>query len=89
MKPEKIFDETALETIARGTHGMPRCLNQAAHQALLLAEEGALPKVDAEAALEALALLGLAPAENTEEADTDSGADREPHPHIQKFMRTA
>ena len=52
-KPEKIFDDTALETIARGTHGIPRCLNQAAHQALVLAHEGELPMVDTEAALEA------------------------------------
>ena len=84
VKPEKVFDETALETIARGTHGMPRCLNQAAQPALRLAEEGELAKVDAEAALEALSMLGLTPGES-EEADVDKDA----HPHIQKFMRTA
>lgn len=85
VKPEKIFDDTALETIARGTRGVPRYLNQAAHQAILLAEDGELTKVDAEAALEALSMLGLAP---TEEAEAN--ADKEsPHPHIQKFIRTA
>jgi type II secretory pathway predicted ATPase ExeA len=85
VKPEKILDETALETIARGTHGIPRCLNQAAHQALVLAEEGELPKVDAEAALEALSMLGMAPDESAEEPEAAAGA----HPNIQKFMRTA
>jgi type II secretory pathway predicted ATPase ExeA len=85
VKPEKILDETALETIARGTHGVPRCLNQAAQQALALAEEGELPKVDAEAALEALSMLGMAPDESAEEPEAATGD----HPNIQKFMRTA
>jgi type II secretory pathway predicted ATPase ExeA len=87
-KPEKTFDDTALEVIARGTHGIPRCLNQAAHQALMLAEEGELPKVDAEAALEALSMLGLSPSESA--AETETSADKEvSHPNIQNFMRTA
>jgi type II secretory pathway predicted ATPase ExeA len=84
VKPEKILDETALETLARGTHGIPRCLNQAAHQALVLAEEGELPRVDAEAALEALSILGMAASEGDESAAAAAG-----HPQIQKFMRTA
>jgi len=89
VKPEKIFDDTALETIARGTHGVPRWLNQVAHQALVLAEEGELTTVDTEAALEALAMLGLAPVEPAAE-ETEAGPEKEPpHPHIQKFMRTA
>jgi type II secretory pathway predicted ATPase ExeA len=83
-KPEKVLDETALETIARGAHGIPRRLNQAAQQALELAEEGELPTVDAEAALEALSMLGMASVESAEETET-----AEPHPNIQKFMRTA
>ena len=89
VKPEKLFDDTALEAIARATHGLPRCLNQVAHQALVLAEEGELTKVDTEAALEALAMLGLAPVEESPE-EGQGGPDKEPpHPHIQKFMRTA
>ena len=89
VKPEALFDDTALETIARGTHGIPRCLNQASHQALVLAEEGELTKVDAEAALEALSMLGLAATE-TELEEAAPGPNKEPpHPHIQKFMRTA
>ena len=87
-KPEKIFDDTALEAIARGTHGIPPSLNQAAHQALVLAEEGELPKVDAEAALEALSMLGMAP--NAGDAESDDPSQNDPlHPNIQNFLRTA
>jgi general secretion pathway protein A len=67
-KPENIIDESALESLARGTHGVPRLLNQAAHQALVLADAGELDCVDAEAALEALSLLGLIAEEETETA---------------------
>ena len=84
-KPEKIFDDTALEAIARGTHGIPRCLNQAAHQALVLADEGELANVDAEAALEALTMLNMTPAEEPTEPETPTDT----HPNIQNFMRTA
>jgi general secretion pathway protein A len=79
-KPEKLFDESALESIARGARGIPRCLNQAMHQALVLAEEGELPKVDAEAALEALSSLGMS---------VDEEATEESLPSIQQFKRTA
>lgn len=79
VKPEKVFDDTALETIARGTHGLPRHLNQVAHQALALADEGELNQVDAEAALEALSMLGLSA---DEEAEDMANSD------IQKFVRT-
>ncbi len=85
-KPDKIFEDTALEVLARGTHGIPRCLNQAAHQALTLADDGELAKVDAEAALEALSLLGLAADEEAGESTTENESG---HPNIQKFMRTA
>jgi type II secretory pathway predicted ATPase ExeA len=84
-KPETIFDETAMEVLARGAQGIPRCLNQAAHQALTLADDGELATVDAEAALEALAQLGLAVEENADAAvETESA-----HPNIQSFIRTA
>jgi type II secretory pathway predicted ATPase ExeA len=84
-KPDTIIDDTALEVLARGAHGVPRCLNQAAHQALTLADDGAMAKVDAEAALEALAQLGLAAEEGGEPAvETDQA-----HPNIQSFIRTA
>jgi type II secretory pathway predicted ATPase ExeA len=58
-KAEKIIDESGLEVLARGTQGIPRLLNHAAHQALSLADAAEMDHVDAEAALEALAVLGL------------------------------
>jgi type II secretory pathway predicted ATPase ExeA len=74
--PEQIMDEAGLEVLARGTGGVPRLLNQAAQQALLLADAGELEQVDAEAALEALSLLGLESArEDSEVAEEPSGAE--------------
>jgi type II secretory pathway predicted ATPase ExeA len=58
-KPERVFEAEALEVLARATRGVPRLLNQAAHLALGLAEYMDVTQVDAEAALEALARLGL------------------------------
>lgn len=58
-RPERLFADEALEMLSRQTHGVPRLLNQAAHQALQLAAEAGAAEVDAEAALEALTLLGL------------------------------
>jgi type II secretory pathway predicted ATPase ExeA len=68
---EKIIDEAGLEVLARGTHGVPRLLNQAGHQALLLGDAAGLDIVDAEAALEALALLGLSDAEQDAESEEE------------------
>jgi type II secretory pathway predicted ATPase ExeA len=58
-KPEKVLSDEALEVLARGSQGVPRWLNQAAHQALCLVHEAGSRTVDAEAALEALSILGL------------------------------
>jgi general secretion pathway protein A len=58
-RPEALFDDTAMEILARGSRGLPRLLNQAAHQALTLAYQAELSRVDAEAALEALGRMGL------------------------------
>src|SRR5262249_55417048 len=79
-RPEATFTEEAVELLARTTHGTPRLLNQAAHQAMLLAEQAASMPVDAEAALEALAGLGLALPEgehSDESADDAMHADEE------------
>lgn len=57
-KPDTILSDEAVEILAHGTQGLPRLLNQAANQALLLACDGGTA-VDAEVALEALAALGL------------------------------
>jgi hypothetical protein len=89
-RPEVVLADEAVEILARGTQGLPRLLNQAAHQALTLAHHAGAETVDAEAALEALAGLGLeaeaeAPAlavpahgadlETDLEADPDAGQD--------------
>jgi general secretion pathway protein A len=73
--PHDVIVEEALELLARGTKGVPRLLNQAAHQALTLACAAGADVVDAEAALEALAALGLEVPEEApgEEAAGDSG----------------
>lgn len=81
-RPERLFADEALELLARQTGGVPRLLNQTAHQALNLAAEAGSAQVDAEAALEALALLGL-DAEVAEVdrapvlAETDTGLEEE------------
>lgn len=67
-RPERLFADEALELLARQTRGVPRLLNQAAHQALHLASVAEAGQVDAEAVLEALAPLGLA--EEIDNADT-------------------
>jgi type II secretory pathway predicted ATPase ExeA len=59
VRPEDLFADEAVELLARGALGVPRLLNQSAHKALALAAEAEADMVDAEAALEALAALGL------------------------------
>jgi len=58
-KPESIISDEGLEVLARGARGIPRVINQATHQALVLTCEIGSRTVDAESALEALAHLGL------------------------------
>jgi hypothetical protein len=58
-RPDAILANEAVEIVARGTGGLPRLLNQAAHQALMLTYEAGAQIVDAEAVLEAFAVLGL------------------------------
>jgi hypothetical protein len=59
-RPEKIISDEALGVLAGAAKGIPRLLNQAAHQALTLAMAAEAAEVDAEVALEALAVCGLA-----------------------------
>ncbi len=69
-KPDDVLAEEARELLARGTRGVPRLLNQAAHEALTLACSAGVRPVDAEAALEALTLLGLdVPEDEAKSAD--------------------
>jgi type II secretory pathway predicted ATPase ExeA len=58
-RPDKVFADEALSLLARGSEGIPRLLNQTAHQALSLAYRAEMDHVDAEAALEALTLCGI------------------------------
>jgi type II secretory pathway predicted ATPase ExeA len=58
-RPEEVLAVEAVEPLARAAGGIPRLLNQAAHQAFRLAWEAQATQVDVEAALEALAVLGL------------------------------
>lgn len=58
-RPERLFTDEALEILAPASRGVPRLLNQAAHQAMNLACAAELDQVDAEVALEALSCLGL------------------------------
>ncbi len=76
-RPEAVFHEEAVEVLARQTHGVPRLLNQAAHQAMCLAAEAAARQVEAEAALEALAMLGLETDTESELGGTDVGEEVE------------
>ena len=75
-RPEKIIGDEALEVLARGTGGVPRLLNQAAHRALVLAHGAGAGQIDAEAAVEALVLLGLAPEESADTEEMASAGKR-------------
>jgi type II secretory pathway predicted ATPase ExeA len=59
-RAEQILGAEALELLARSTQGVPRLLNQVAHQALRLSAQAGSAEVEVEAVLEALALLELA-----------------------------
>jgi hypothetical protein len=76
-RPERVITEDALELLARQTAGVPRLLNQAAHQALALADSADTGLVDAEAAIEALALLGLGDGQQAQEAGAAEAAQAE------------
>ncbi len=77
-RPEQILTEETLEVLARGTCGVPRLLNQAAHRALALAHTAGAEVVDAEAAVEALVLLGLDDAATEAGQGDAAGSDHGP-----------
>jgi type II secretory pathway predicted ATPase ExeA len=60
-RPEAIFSDEAIEAMTHAARGVPRLLNQAATRALTMAHQSGIQTVDAEVALEALAVLGLEP----------------------------
>lgn len=57
--PERVLSEEALHILTRASRGIPRVLSHVCHEALRTACAGASPSVDVEAALEAIASLGL------------------------------
>jgi type II secretory pathway predicted ATPase ExeA len=63
-RPEWLIDDEALHLLADQTGGAPRVLNRAAALAFEVAATAGQKQVDAEAVLEALDQLGLAPAES-------------------------
>ena len=69
--PERFFGDDVLDILTHAAHGVPRILNQVAHAAMVLAEEGGQDCVDAEAAVEAVTRLGLDPATDAETLATD------------------
>jgi general secretion pathway protein A len=69
-RPEAIVSDESLELLARHTRGVPRLLNQAARQALMLADAADASYVDVEAVLEALAVLGIEVVEEAEPLPT-------------------
>jgi type II secretory pathway predicted ATPase ExeA len=69
-RPENLFADEALEVLARATVGVPRLLNHAAHQSLNLAHQAGMAQVDAEVAIEALALCDIEA--NLEENDANA-----------------
>lgn len=75
-QPERVMTDEALEVLARAGQGVPRLLNRAAHQALALAVAAEADIVDAEVALEAVAMVGLGGGE--EAANDLTGAEAEP-----------
>jgi type II secretory pathway predicted ATPase ExeA len=78
---EAILADEALSLLARHTGGLPRTLNQAAAQALNLAEMQQAETVDAEAALEALTALGIdVPLDGATEVITRAHAQAEEPP---------
>jgi type II secretory pathway predicted ATPase ExeA len=69
-RPEELFADEALAVLARASGGVPRLLNRAAHQALGLAHGADMAQVDAEVAVEALALCDIEANLDEEETNT-------------------
>ena len=72
-----VFDDSALSLIAGACGGSPRVLNRAAALAIDLAAQGEAEAVDVEAAMEAVARLGLDAPEESAEPDRPAA---EPEP---------
>jgi type II secretory pathway predicted ATPase ExeA len=82
-KAEAIVSDEALAILARGTKGIPRLLNRAMHQAFKLTHQAGQSLVDAEAALEALAVCGLADGPNGEAEPFSPNSAEQEEPDLQ------
>jgi type II secretory pathway predicted ATPase ExeA len=58
-RPGRVVTDEAVLLLAKNAHGVPRVLNQAGHQALILADSLQAEQVDVEVVIEALAVLGI------------------------------
>jgi type II secretory pathway predicted ATPase ExeA len=83
-RAEQVLGAEALELLARHTHGVPRLLNQSAHQALRLAAEAGNSEVDVEAVLEALEELQIADCRVQNEEGPGSDAAADSHLHLRQ-----
>jgi len=86
-RPSELFNDDAIEELAKGCRGIPRLLNQAASAALALMRIAELETVDIEVAMEALATLPHAePAAEPEPApqlySDDEPMDQIPVEHV-------
>jgi type II secretory pathway predicted ATPase ExeA len=72
-RPEALIDDEALGLLARGSAGLPRVLNQAAHLAMTLTCEAGAGRVEAEGVLEAFARLGIEIPEDAADGETEPG----------------
>jgi type II secretory pathway predicted ATPase ExeA len=70
-RPEALIDDEALTLLARGSRGLPRLLNQAAHLAMTLTCEAGAGRVEAEGVLEAFGRLGIDVPEDTSESEIE------------------
>lgn len=71
-RTEELVTEEALQILAQCCHGAPRLLNRAMHKALSVARSGEVEVLDAEAVLEAVAILGLAQEDSAEFASEEA-----------------
>ncbi len=69
-QPEAVVTDEAMEMLARKSCGIPRLLNRLGHAALRLAWQADLPQVDAEVALECVALCGWAAEDSSDSMAT-------------------
>jgi len=70
-RPEALIDDEALGLLARGSGGLPRVINQAAHLALALTCDAGAGRVEAEGILEAFGRLGIEIPDDEADGETE------------------